>query len=175
MNIKTLIAAAAAVLVAVPAMAQEARVFNDTIGTPKTRAEVKAELSAHQQAVRDGTVTGLVTLGDANVFVDAPVANVRNRAAVSGEARMAVRGDANLDAGNVVRQNAGEATIFVDGPVAGARSREDVRAEARQAIRTPGPSFPRLSEPSTSRPAPCAEPVKTQKAALEAAFCMPGT
>ena len=142
MNVKTLIAAAAAVLVAVPAMAQEARVFNDNIGTPKTRAEVKAELAAYQQAVRDNTVTGFVTYGDAHVFKDAPVAAVRNRDAVAGEARMAVRDNGNLDAGNVVRMSAGEATVFVDGPVAGARSREDVRAEAREAIRTPDHRFP---------------------------------
>lgn len=142
MNLKSLIAAAAAVLVSVPVLAQEAPVFNDHIGTPKTRAEVKAELAAYQQALRDNSATGLLTYGEAHVYIDPPVAMVRNRDAVTGEARMAARGDATLAAGETARETLGEATVFVDGPVAGPRSREDVRAEARQAVRTPDHRFP---------------------------------
>lgn len=141
MNVKSLIAAAAAVLVAAPVLAQESPVFNDSYGTPKSRAEVKAELSAWQQAQRENRVSGIVNSGEAHVFVEPATRLVRNRDAVAAEARMAVRGKGEVDAGDVVRTSAGEATVFID-HVAGERTREEVRAEARQAVRVLDNRFP---------------------------------
>lgn len=141
MNVKTLIAATAAILVAAPVLAQESPVFNDSYGTPKTRAEVKAELADWQQAQRDNRVAGIVNRGEAHVFVEPKTQLVRNRDAVAAEARMAVRDKAEIDAGDVVRVSAGEATVFVD-QAPGQRSREEVRAEARDAIRVMDHRFP---------------------------------
>lgn len=141
MNVKTFIAAAAAVLVTAPVLAQESPVFNDDYGTPKTRAEVKAELADYLQAQREARLTGRVDRGEAVVFIQPKVEMTRSRAEVAAEARMAAHNAAYVHSGDAARTDVGEAIVFADtksSPV----SRAEVRAEAVRAVRELDSRFP---------------------------------
>lgn len=118
---KSLLVTAATIAIALTgaaasAIAVEATQFVPPTGT-LTRAEVKAELARSQQAR-----TGVVQLGEATVFIDAP-ASRHTLAQRPSDAQPATR---------VIQ--VGEATVFVDQP--GTRSRDEVRAEARAAARS---------------------------------------
>jgi hypothetical protein len=100
------------------AYAVEATQYNPEPGTG-TRAQVQGELHGAS------TASGVVSLGEATVFVDRP----------STLSRAEARGNGAESAAHVV--HLGEATQFVDVP--GVRSRDDVRAETLAAIRAARP------------------------------------